>query len=407
MTTAAARKLAAPALLILSASAAFGQLQNPGFEIPGSTTIFAGWDTFENAVPEFGIVRTGAVSLKAYGNGGGAYNAAGAFQALSTSPGQSWEGAIHVLNSSTDPIQASNFAALNLEWLDAANGLISFVSSPAADAATPTDTWRRVTVSGTAPAGAVAVRIVPLHIQGPELAPGAVFFDDASLQPVTGGGVANPGFESGYAGWIPFGNAFIDEGFVHSGTRAAKMFGNWSGPYNATGCFQDFAAQPGERWIGRAFAATIASDRVGPGNFAVLNIEWRDATNNLISFVSSPAVDEFTAPDVWNQVTVDAIAPTGTVVARIVLLHIQGPSLSGGAVWWDDVEFGRGTVNPPCDPDVNQDGNVDQDDVSYLINVVGGGENPTGIDPDFNQDGNVDQDDIAALINVVAGGDCP
>jgi hypothetical protein len=62
---------------------------------------------------------------------------------------------------------------------------------------------------------------------------------------------------------------------------------------------------------------------------------------------------------------------------------------------------------PSCDPDVNQDGNVDQDDVAYLINVVGGGPNPTGIDPDFNHDGNADQDDIAALINVVAGGNCP
>ncbi|MCE7975166.1 MAG: hypothetical protein DYG92_12715 [Leptolyngbya sp. PLA1] len=68
------------------------------------------------------------------------------------------------------------------------------------------------------------------------------------------------------------------------------------------------------------------------------------------------------------------------------------------------------TIDPPsvnCDPDLNQDGNVDQDDVSYLINVVGGGENPSGIDPDFNQDGNVDQDDVSALINVVAGGPCP
>jgi hypothetical protein len=64
-------------------------------------------------------------------------------------------------------------------------------------------------------------------------------------------------------------------------------------------------------------------------------------------------------------------------------------------------------VNPPCDPDLNQDGNVDQDDVSYLINVVGGGENPTGIDPDFNRDGNVDQDDVSALINTVGGGGCP
>ena len=62
---------------------------------------------------------------------------------------------------------------------------------------------------------------------------------------------------------------------------------------------------------------------------------------------------------------------------------------------------------PPCDPDLNQDGNVDQDDVLYLINVVGGGNNDTGIDPDFNQDGNVDQDDVTALINTVGGGGCP
>jgi glucose/arabinose dehydrogenase len=60
-----------------------------------------------------------------------------------------------------------------------------------------------------------------------------------------------------------------------------------------------------------------------------------------------------------------------------------------------------------CDPDLNQDGNVDQDDIAYLINVVGGGPNPTGIDPDFNRDGNVDQDDVSALINTVGGGGCP
>ncbi|MBI1189718.1 MAG: hypothetical protein GC200_03435 [Tepidisphaera sp.] len=62
---------------------------------------------------------------------------------------------------------------------------------------------------------------------------------------------------------------------------------------------------------------------------------------------------------------------------------------------------------PACDPDVNQDGVADQGDVDYLINVVAGGANPTGIDPDFNQDGVSDQGDIDALINVVAGGPCP
>jgi hypothetical protein len=45
--------------------------------------------------------------------------------------------------------------------------------------------------------------------------------------------------------------------------------------------------------------------------------------------------------------------------------------------------------------------------VAYLVNAIAGGENPNNRDLDFNRDGNVDQDDIAALVNVVAGGGCP
>jgi hypothetical protein len=62
---------------------------------------------------------------------------------------------------------------------------------------------------------------------------------------------------------------------------------------------------------------------------------------------------------------------------------------------------------PPCDPDFNQDGNANQDDVAYLVNVIAGGANPSGRNPDFNNDGNVDQDDYISLVNVVAGGVCP
>lgn len=74
------------------------------------------------------------------------------------------------------------------------------------------------------------------------------------------------------------------------------------------------------------------------------------------------------------------------------------------------------TINLPTGPycgtrqcivDFNDDGNADQDDVLYLLNVVGGGENPSGYDPDVNRDGNLDQDDVSLLISLVAGGDCP
>lgn len=60
-----------------------------------------------------------------------------------------------------------------------------------------------------------------------------------------------------------------------------------------------------------------------------------------------------------------------------------------------------------CDGDVNIDGNVDQGDVEYLIDVIGGGLNPSCIDPDFDRDGNADQADVEALINLVAGAGCP
>jgi hypothetical protein len=72
------------------------------------------------------------------------------------------------------------------------------------------------------------------------------------------------------------------------------------------------------------------------------------------------------------------------------------------------IDWVRDNLLPPaCDPDLNQDGNADQDDVAYLIDVIGGGPNPAGIDPDFNQDGNSDQDDLSALVAVIAGAPCP
>jgi len=130
----------------------------------------------------------------------------------------------------------------------------------------------------------------------------------------------------------------------------------------------------------------------------------------------------------WNNIDVSglpAAAPQnlgGLVVdARIVYDtnndgSYQDPTQPGGNLNSPDEAYnvvlyiGNTTppeVGPPCDADVNQDGVADQGDVDYLINVIAGGENPTGIDADFNQDGVADQGDVDALVNVVAGGPCP
>jgi hypothetical protein len=77
-------------------------------------------------------------------------------------------------------------------------------------------------------------------------------------------------------------------------------------------------------------------------------------------------------------------------------------TLTGG--FWVGFSAGGPT---PCDPDVNCDGNVDQDDIDCLAQAVAGNPSCLCVDPDFNQDGNVDQDDIAQLAQVVAGSPCP
>jgi hypothetical protein len=134
----------------------------------------------------------------------------------------------------------------------------------------------------------------------------------------------------------------------------------------------------------------------------------RFAAAAVAALLATPALAQPTID--WY--TVDGGGGTSTGGPFVVSGTIGQPDagvMSGGSFTLFGGFWGAAAAPPPppCDPDVNQDGNVDQDDVTYLINVIGGGANPTGIDPDFNQDGNADQDDILSLINVIAGGPCP
>ncbi|MDX2131818.1 MAG: M1 family aminopeptidase [Planctomycetota bacterium] len=99
-------------------------------------------------------------------------------------------------------------------------------------------------------------------------------------------------------------------------------------------------------------------------------------------------------------ITANALALDGEIAGGALP---SGNGLAGGAA---SIAF---TVSggAPCDPDFNADGNVDQDDIACLAQVVAGDPSCSTADPDFNGDGNVDQDDIAALEQVVGGAECP
>ncbi|MBI1189596.1 MAG: hypothetical protein GC200_02805 [Tepidisphaera sp.] len=101
-----------------------------------------------------------------------------------------------------------------------------------------------------------------------------------------------------------------------------------------------------------------------------------------------------------NQARIQHLEVHGSspVLIRLAISGTSVPSNASGTLT---------IIREGCNPDLNQDGVADQGDVDYLINVIAGGDNPTGISGDFNCDGVADQGDVDAIINVIAGGPCP
>jgi subtilisin-like proprotein convertase family protein len=182
----------------------------------------------------------------------------------------------------------------------------------------------------------------------------------------------------------------------------------WSGPVGAQPGISDGA---GELALGTRYAGVTldnAGNEVGyrilhPGGdlAATLTGLSTDLDLFLLGPAGTPAsaLDSSTAGGTTSESVLLAAAPAGIY---FLVVDTFGTTNAGS-----NYVITYTCPPAPCDPDANADGNVNQDDVDYLINVIGGGDNPSGYDPDFNGDGNANQDDVDALINVVAGGDCP
>ena len=159
--------------------------------------------------------------------------------------------------------------------------------------------------------------------------------------------LVNGGFESGTggaaAGWNQFSNAYrtsvTDTGnpvTAHSGDYAMKMFGNWGGPWNATGAFQTFAAAPGETWTVSGYGLNWSSDALVGQNFGLLKLSWRNAADQEIAGIESAHITSATPVDQWQALQAMGVAPAGTVGVQVFALFLQ-PNFEGGSAWFDDV----------------------------------------------------------------------
>lgn len=156
------------------------------------------------------------------------------------------------------------------------------------------------------------------------------------------GDLLNPSFESGTGAsadnWASFGNAFREGTGARTGDFSMKMFGNFSGSFNVTGTFQDFAINVGESASASVFAQSLAGDFLQGGNRALLKLIYRDAGNNDLVFAESALINASSTPDTFLNLTAAlGPAPVGTHHGSVFLLFLQESDNAGGSVFFDDV----------------------------------------------------------------------
>jgi len=162
--------------------------------------------------------------------------------------------------------------------------------------------------------------------------------------------LANPSFElagSGtvFAGWNQFGPVGSSVTPAH-GALAARVTGPNSGSWDVSGYWQSLGCASGQQWSASVCVRHSSASPLRGGSKALLNIEWRDGTGNMISYESHSLADVSTPTDAWRVVSVQSgSAPAGTASIHFLLGVLQGPTDPTPQVLFDAATCV--TVGPP------------------------------------------------------------
>jgi len=404
---------------LCAASASAIPLFSPGFEENVAPGVFAGWENFgPNVYREALFARTGTRTCKIFQNFSGAENYTGVAQSFAASGGDVIVGSIYAQHVAGDTLAGLNRCILKLEFFDA-SGTEIFETPDVLmiDASTPTNFENiapQFTVTGTAPEGTASAKLVVVFIGDNVFSGGAAWLDDAA---VTKNGVSvpltNASFEdSGGSQWIYFNAAGrTNTGVARTGEWCLNTNGIPNNAYSPNGAFQVVPVTAGRTYKLSAYAAQsdLFGAITGFADRAVLNIEWYNAGNGQISFISSVAADSTTPLNEYRLIETIGEAPEGAVACRIVCLNqryapADGGSATPGTVFWDDITFDDVTAAPSCLADVVADGSVDGGDFIAFINSFAIGD--ASIDPtaDVIVDGTIDGTDFIEFINAFSAG---
>src|SRR5262249_36744734 len=149
---------------------------------------------------------------------------------------------------------------------------------------------------------------------------------------------------------------YVSSQYAHSGGQSLQE----SGPNS--GVLESFAVTPGVSYTGTVYAMTPATNRLTGPEGGFLQVIFYDASGNQISPYAPPnSVTILNANSAtggpiagsagnqgWNYFSTTAVAPANAAKVNFVLetgAYTGLPGTAGGAVFWDDAQFGPTAAN--------------------------------------------------------------
>ena len=157
----------------------------------------------------------------------------------------------------------------------------------------------------------------------------------------------NPGFETGnFDGWQTFGgNVAVAPVTPLNGNSSAAIAGQNNGATNHTGFLQNLSTEEGMAWTASIWARHNTNTALtGTDNYCDLKIEFYQVPNgtygsgDMLAEFSGTMVHTNTPTNTWVQHTLQAVAPVGSVEARIAVVFTQQND-DPGAVVIDDASM--------------------------------------------------------------------
>ncbi len=167
--------------------------------------------------------------------------------------------------------------------------------------------------------------------------------------------LANPSFEIAgtggavFGGWEQFGQ-FGSVAVASHGTRAARVSGPGGAGWNVSGFWQRLDSEPGEQWEATGHVRHPSANPLAGSCVALVNIEWRDVSGQLIDYDSFAVADPSTPADEYIHFSVlSNPAPPGTAAIHFLLGVLEGPGDPSPDVYFDQV-----TIFSTSSPTMNE-----------------------------------------------------